>query len=164
MVVNKYILVLFLWVLSPVLHPLHLSVSNVDFNDRRDRINISVKIFIDDIQDAIYKSSGEQLKIVDDCLRCDSLIDNYVRDNFKLYFGPDSLINLEFLKIQQNDEAIFVEYISGKFKNDGYLIIRNSILNDLYEDQKNLVFVADKERNTGFTLDKKNTDFKYDLN
>jgi len=51
----NHILVLFLWLSAPVLHPLHLSVCNIEVDDEKKVMRVTIKVFTDDLENAVLE-------------------------------------------------------------------------------------------------------------
>ena len=58
---------------------------------------------------------------------------------------------------------MFLEYEIKGFSNKERMVVENSILTDLYKDQKNLVFVVRGEKKVGYTLNYDNIQFVFEL-
>lgn len=166
MIVSKYILVFFLWALTPLLHPLHLTVSNIEFSEDGKSIQVSIKVFIDDFETVLSEINGARVKIVEtegSHNLCDSLIELYIKDNFKVSFNHENEEKLNFVNKDQNEEAIILKYEIVTNLDFDRIIVENSILTNLYGDQKNLVFVVYKDKKVGYTLNSDNIRFVFEL-
>ena len=142
------------------MHPVHISVTSININCKKEIIEISFKVFSDDFQDVINNNFDSNLNIKDS-LSINKNINNitsYFNSSFKLKLN--NKINEEYLiysKCKSNYEATWFYYnislteLNSKLKN---LHINNLILTDLYSDQNNLVIIKYKNIEKGFRLNK----------
>ena len=135
-----------------MMHPLRLSVSNIDINMSKEIIDISIKVFKDDLGNIIMQQYGLEVNLNECDDVCDSLVNDYVLQRFKVFSSDQKQENLMFKEVNQNTDAVFLVYQVKGFSKTGKLIIENQILFDLYQDQKNLVFVNLNEKNNGYNL------------
>jgi hypothetical protein len=116
------------------LHPIHVSVSDVDITTAD--ITWTARIYKDDLLRALY---GDKIDM--------SLFDDEekIRKDILLYFSRNVIVtaNQDKLKwtlkdIQSDPEAIWIT-ASAPINTAASLVIQNRILLDVYNDQKNVV-------------------------
>jgi len=83
-------------------------------------------------------------------------IDAYFKDNFKILI-KDKELKYVNESIKRNDEAVWFYYKIETKKELRRFVIRNSLMLDLYPDQKNLLIMKKGkiERGYSFTIKKK---------
>jgi hypothetical protein len=138
-------------------HPIHLTVTNIDYVAREGKAEISMRIFRDDFGFAIGHRYNAHINLLDDAFSAEEqiLIQRYIDDMFLIRQDGDTVL-LHFLRIEPNNEALFLYYKADLDKQKKSLIFKNLLLMDLYADQKNLLIFGEhgKERGYEFTLDK----------
>jgi hypothetical protein len=144
---------LFTWLLAA--HPVHVSVTNLEINTARDTIYITQKMFTDDFDLLFYHLYEKNIKPVagkEFSSNELSLVNGYMKDAFVIEAGSAKL-PLKFVKKDQDIESIWLHYTcplpSKKIKT---LMLTNSLLLQLFEDQTNLVIVTYLGGDTGYTF------------
>jgi hypothetical protein len=145
--------ILFSWLLAA--HPVHVSVTNLDISTEKNTILITQKMFTDDFDLLFYHLYEKNIKPVagkDFSPGELSLVNGYMKDAFVIESGGTRL-PIEFVKKDQDDESIWLYYTcslpSNKIRT---LMLTNSILLQLFEDQTNLVIVTYRGADTGYTF------------
>lgn len=123
-------------------HPLHLSFTNLEFKTGASRWELTIKIFSDDFADAL--SLGNLQKINTDS-RPDSpemvsMLTEWLGGQFKVWFDEREVSAGKWtLKGWKNKEAaVWMTYTFQEAMPVNQVRITNSLLLDLYPDQKNL--------------------------
>ena len=79
---------MYLWsVLFFLLHPVHVSVSEISYSEKDKALQITSRIFIDDLELSIRNKRKEpELDILDpkNGLTTDQLVSDYLKDHFKI--------------------------------------------------------------------------------
>ena len=132
-----------------ICHPVHFSVVNMEYNNKTQEFDISFKLFFDDFEKIINHNYnvvlnlGKENQLPD----CNKYIDRYIKKNFIILFDKKNAgkkMQQERFEIKQDEKSIWI-YYHLKFKKPRKVIIRNTLMNDLYSDQKNLfIFTIDK--------------------
>jgi len=147
------------------MHPIHVSVTNFEFQAENNTISLSFKVFTDDFQLLINQLYDVEVDLSEkgNYTLHKEKIDAYFRDNFKvLVKGKELKFTNEGMK--RNDEAVWFFYNIVTKKDLKTFVIRNSLMLDLYPDQKNLLILKKGEVESGyrFTYKKKEYTIKED--
>ncbi|WP_394975034.1 DUF6702 family protein [uncultured Croceitalea sp.] len=140
-------------------HKFYVSVTNINYSEKTDALQITSRIFIDDL-DTLMKERYN----IDTALGTkeeSSLADDYIQKYLKAKFV-----------LELNDEIVTYNYIGKKYDNDVVILylevpdigfsglnsisIQNEVLIDLYEEQKNLVHIKWKGKKKSFVLIREN--------
>ena len=158
------ILVLFLWFAAPVLHPLHLTVSNVDYKADKGELAVSIKIFRDDLELALSKHAGSVVNLLDEQKKTenDSILNEYIGANFRMSIN-NKLTNETIKDTKIEDEAVWVFYGIETNKEVELISLENRLLTELYDDQKNLVIVGFDSQQKAFTLSGSENSFNLNI-
>jgi hypothetical protein len=145
--------ILFSWLLAA--HPVHVSVTSVDINTQKDTIFISQKMFTDDFNLLFYHLYEKTIKPMpgkDFSQNELTIVNGYMKDAFVIESGNNKL-PLRFVKKVQDEESIWLYYTCPMPSNNiNNLMLTNSILLQLFEDQTNLVIITYKGADTGYTF------------
>lgn len=149
---------IFIWfkVIS-LLHPFHVSVCDVVVNSEAKAIQISQRIFLDDLEVTLYKTFGTRLLIDDEGSKevRDSLIELYLQDR---------------LKVMVDGKAKEARYLGSEFEVDGIwcyieiegvkkvkdIQITSTVLYEEFDDQANIIHFKTGDYEKSVKLDAKN--------
>jgi hypothetical protein len=145
------------------LHPVHVSLLNVDLDPETGKIEIVFKLFSDDFEHIILQKYNVDLDItskVDPGEKVNA-IHKYIYESFELRINGTKIDEWEYVGNQINEEAIWLYYKNlwpGKIEK---VSITDEAMMDLYEDQTNLVIVTWRDKQNGYHLDNKNRDISF---
>jgi hypothetical protein len=150
---------------SSWLHPVHVSITNLDLDPVRGKVELSVKIFADDFQDLILHKYGVQLNIVEqvDPGENISAVNEYMQESLQLVFNDDETVILQFVESKLNEGAIWLFYSyehPGKIQK---VDIVNRVMLEKFSDQTNLMIVTYDEKQNGYRLDNKTTELSFNI-
>ena len=124
-------------------HPLYVTVTEIAHNQKDGILEISCKIFADDMEVAILKTAKVKIDVANpkDKTQADKAISNYVRAHLQV--KPDGkATSLEFIGYECENDAVWSYFQVSNVKTPPKKIdITNSILYDVYEKEINLVHV-----------------------
>ena len=152
-----------LLVCSSWFHPVHVSVTNLDLDPVRGKVELSVKIFADDFQDLIMNKYGVQLNIVEQEEPGDGItaINQYMQDALRLVFNGREAARLEYVDSKLNEQAIWLFYhceFPGRIRK---VEVVNRVMLEKFSDQTNLMIVSYEDKQNGYRLDNKNTELSF---
>lgn len=130
------------------LHPIHVSVTEIEFDRKAKALEIMMRVFIDDLELTLRNSTGNaQLDILhppkDTSL--DELMESYLKQHFTISLD-DRRTNIHYLGHEREGEA-FIFFIEATDVADWKSItIRNDIIMSTYDDQSNIVHVYVDDR------------------
>lgn len=136
-------------------HPLHVSFTSIDINPVQREVNLSVKLYTEDLKLVVFHLYEEQInpevpqELTGNQLR---LINRYMDRSFTLVSETDT-VDLEYVRKEFSDEYIWLHFkgsLPGKDLSS--LWLTNMILLDLYEDQTNLVILINGKHEQGYTF------------
>jgi hypothetical protein len=128
------------------LHPIHVSVSEINYSEKDKALQITSRIFIDDLELAVREQRKEpELDITapKGTLTTNQLVIDYMKEHFKVKVdGRPAKLN--FLAVETEDIA-FICYIEiENVKKVKALEILNDVITEVHEDQSNLIHVTYK--------------------
>ena len=145
-----------IWVWSAVVfHPLHISVTYVDYNPKTGSFEITHKIFIDDFESALqlYDNESFQLGTEKELPDTDSYIKKYMAKQFEVKVNGE-IISGEYLGREMDLESIWIYQEVKDIPNAEAIEIKNAVLLDLYDDQKNITHLKYNEQKQSFLFKK----------
>ncbi len=128
------------------LHPIHISVTEINYNEKSKSLQITTRIFVDEIELGVRTQRKEpELDILEpkNGVTTKQLLANYLHAHFKIKIdGKPAKIN--FLGHEKEDIS-FVCYLEiENIKKLKTIEVFNDIITEIHEDQSNLVHVTYK--------------------
>lgn len=161
----KYIalvLLIGIYELVEPLHPIHLSITEIFHNKQEKRMEISQRIFIDDLETILYENYREKTFIGTkrQSQNTDSLMQRYLSKRFEIYANGKKQ-QLYYLGHEVEEEVVWV-YWEAPLRKVKKLAIRNAILVAKYEDQKNMMHIKVNDKTRSVILDSFSTQWQLD--
>jgi hypothetical protein len=149
------LLLLLLGLGSWSMHKFYVSLTEVRFNSESGRIEVSIRIFPDDLDRALFEREGvhTQLATELELPEADSLLKLYLLEHFSLEVNGEP-IELEYLGKEPEADAIWCYLESDQVAEPVQYMVYNSILTQTFEDQVNIVQVYQEKWNKGLMLDR----------
>lgn len=135
-------------------HPFYVAVTEINLNASDKTLEVSCKMFADDLEQIIEKNNHTQLDIsVDkDKTNFDKFIPAYVKSHFNLAVDG-KILPLSYIGFEKEKESAYcyfqVENISSLKKID----ISNSLLHDFTHQQINIMHVTVNGKRQSIKLD-----------
>lgn len=128
-------------------HPLHVSVTEIEMKEEPREMQITMRIFIDDIEAAIRKERNEpELDITKPTggLSTDELIKTYLAPRFALELdGKTSTV--KYLGNETQGDVFYLYLLVSDVPQWKSITVHNTIIMDVYDDQSNIVNVSVKD-------------------
>jgi hypothetical protein len=131
----------FIFVLT--LHPMHVSVTDILFDQKEKQLEITIRVFADDLEQSLKKTLNKpdldilktQKTSIDDIMR------TYFADHFSV--SLDDRVQTSNYLGHEIEEGTFVFYVEvAKIKKWQSIKVRNQLLMETFSDQSNLVNVT----------------------
>ena len=154
-----FIFVLFSTVFA---HPIHVSVSNLEFTGEEPLI--AIKLFKDDLQLAIYHNYAIEIPFekMDNNMYRDIMM-KYLSERFIIKLNKNENLKLEYENIETNDEAIWFYFQTKELPPVKKITVLNKIFLDIYQDQTNLLIINYKGKQRGYRFDFRTTEMEVEL-
>jgi len=142
-----------------VAHKFYLSVTNIEYSEKNDALQITTRVFIDDFENVLLERYGIKAELATD--NESDFAGEYVQKYFKTKFVlqiDGERITYEFLGTTYEDDLIvcYIEVPKVKLSERKSIEIQNEILTDLYDEQQNVVHFKVKGKKKSFVLIKEN--------
>lgn len=149
-------------------HPLHLSFTNLEFNTKTSRWQLTIKVFTDDFSSNLKTSTGQEAVIgtKDKSYETEKLLKLWLDKKFLIWFDtrPVEMTNWKLDGIKVKDDATWLTFLISAPLPVSEIRIRNSILLDLYSDQKNLFILVMGQTQSAFEFKNKDQETVIKLN
>ena len=121
-------------------HKYYISVTEVDYIKDKQSVQITSRIFIDDLEKALESKYNKKVYLTSskELPEAETLIKNYLKENIKISINRKPQ-NIEFLAREvEGDVLIFYTKIAISKKINTFEIF-NSLLTAIYKEQQNIV-------------------------
>jgi len=137
----RYFILLFVFFLSSgFAHKFYVSITEVNYNTENKSLEISIKLFTDDLEAALEEGTTKKLWIGDEreAPETDSLLATYLNKKFNIHVNDEAQIAAFLGKELEADVTwCYLEIMNvSDIKN---ITVNNRIFMELFDDQKNLV-------------------------
>ncbi len=154
----------FLILLLPLLaftaaHKFYVSVTNVGYSEKDDAIQITTRIFIDDLEKALHEryEINPKMATKDELSSIDTYIEKYLKSKFLVYLNDEQKAITFIGKKYDNDIIVcYLEVPNANFKGLKNIAITNEVLTDIFEDQQNVVHFKLNNQKKSFVLSQGN--------
>jgi hypothetical protein len=154
---------LHLWLawISTALHPIHISVTEVNYNTAKKSFEITHKIFIDDFEDALGRTDSltYRLGTPQEHPEMNQYIQKYMDAKFKIKVNQKPQ-TIHFVGKETDLEAIWIYQEVRDLPALARVEFHHSVLTELFDDQKNILHFRFRETRKSF-LFKKDTDVSF---
>ena len=153
---KKYLLLLLVFTgLSSftVMHKFYVSVTEIEYNEKVQSLQIISRVFIDDFEDLLKKRYDKDLRLGKkvETSNVSQHINKYLKQKLELTVDGKPVAFELLGKEYDNDMLVlYIEVPEVKFFKN--ITVRNTILMDLFPEQKNLVHVEHKGKTKSLIL------------
>ena len=157
---KKSVLVLVLPLLAfSAAHKFYVSVTNINYSEKTEAIQITSRVFIDDFEDVLQARYGIESHLATDMET--ELANEYIEKYFKTKFlvhinGEQSTYNFLGKKYDNDVMICYMEIPEVDGDRIQSIALQNEILTDLFEEQQNVVHFKVKGKKKSFVLIKEN--------
>ena len=123
-------------------HPFHISLTEIKWNKDTEHLEISQKIFWDDLEIALSGYHDESIDFLNPANKekLDKQIEIYLQEHNKIWVA-DNQVTVNFIGYEIEDDAAWFYLESEKVKEPTSIKVKNSLLVSDFSDQKNVVQV-----------------------
>ncbi|MEL6917000.1 MAG: DUF6702 family protein [Bacteroidota bacterium] len=157
---KKVVLVLLLPLFAfAVAHKFYVSVTNITYSDKDDALQITTRIFIDDLENVLAERYGIATDLATDkeYQATDKYIEKYLKAKFALKINRKT-VDFDYLgKEYDNDVVIcYIEVPKVGFSTIQSIEVTNEVLMDLFDEQQNVVHFKLNGNKKSFVLVREN--------
>ena len=125
-------------------HPIHVSVTEITWDEKEKELEIIARIFIDDLEASIRKTNDQpELKLLGPST--DQLVWKYLESRFRISLDGKAQ-KVKYLGHEIEGDAILCYIQVSNVKKWKEIEVMNSMITELYDDQSNLVHVTVNEK------------------
>ena len=143
-----------------LIHPIY--ISTVELISDKDEGILKIKIFRDDLEDGlrIFHSNSISINTQNKLLNNHQLVEQYLKSKLKIIIDEDEI---KFLDPRFNlyNDIVEINYRFDSKNSLKSIIILNKILLEVYNVQKNIVFIKNNGSNRFYTFSDKDFEKKF---
>ncbi len=143
---NLLMLCLSMWCLTrpAEVHDFHVSKCLIEYNPQVRRLQISMHLFLDDLELALQQKGWTDLRLcqADEAAEAENYLKTYILENFRLSVS-DSELTYEYLGKEVSDDlqGVWIYLESPPLPALPNLTVTQAVLLEVYDDQKNIVSI-----------------------
>lgn len=161
----KFILIIFLIpIFAFSMHKYYISLTNIEYKKENNSLQITVKLFIDDLQETINNTynTNHELTLQNERSVVDSLIVKYSTDHFKIELNETATKYL-YLGKEYDSDVVYLYFEIENIQNFYTIGIQNNMLIEFFPEQKNIVKLNINKKKKSFILTSDNDKEMFDL-
>ncbi len=140
----KIALLLFCFIIcsSFVFHKFYVSVTQIDYVPNKKRIEITSRIFIDDLEKALSKKHQRKPNITssNELPEAEEWIKTYIKEKIKVSINKKPQV-IEYLAKEVEGDVLIIYTKIAISKKINTFDIYNALLTEVYTDQQNIVHI-----------------------
>ena len=136
------------------LHPFYVSITEIHHNGKDQTLEISCKIFADDMEDILEKNYKKAVDLSNEKLAAqnNSLVADYVSSHLSIT-ADGRQKKLEYLGFEKESEAVYCYFEVKGLPSLKKLDLTNSLLQDFTSEQINIMHVVVNGNRKSYKLD-----------
>ena len=136
---------LFIGVFSALIafaHPFYVSITSVDYNPSKKRVEVSCRLFYDDLEVALKNQLGQHIDVIHpkNKAAADSAISKYIRQNFKINVNNQPR-NLRYVGYEIEEDVAWCYLEVSDVPAISRLDIVNQLLFKDFKNQSNIMHI-----------------------
>lgn len=139
-------------------HEFYISITQIDHNPKNESLEITVKLFTDDIEKALETTKKEKLNLGDEKEheKANEFLEEYVEHNLEL-FQNEEAIDLNFLGKEVDLDVTWCYFEATDIESISTLTVENNLLLDILDGQSNIVHVKYNDKESSLLLNRDRT-------
>ncbi|ADV49578.1 hypothetical protein I2486_11485 [Cellulophaga sp. E16_2] len=140
-------------------HKFYVTVTNIAYSEKEDAIQITSRIFIDDLEKAFKERYAIRSKMAteNELKDVDAYIEKYIRSKFIVTINQKQREYTYIGKKYDNDVVVvYLEIPKVNYPEIKSISVTNEILTDMFEEQQNVVHFKLSGKKKSFVLTREN--------
>ncbi len=124
-------------------HEFYLSVTEIEYKAEKQSLQIITRVFTDDFENVLRERFNDDIRLVEDNEDgpVKEMIEKYLSQKLALKAGSKNL-DLNYLGKEYESDQVVLYIEAENVKPFKQIEVTNTILTDLFDDQKNVVHVT----------------------
>ena len=127
---------------TTAVHPMHLGVVEIEYNNDEQSLEIICKLFTDDFENILEKTADTDIDLINprDREAVQKWVNIYVKKHLLINVNGKPA-NLECIGFERDHEATYSYFQATNISQATAFSIQNSLMYDLFDDQSNIVHI-----------------------
>ena len=136
------------------LHPFHVSTSDISYNQKEQKIEVTCSIFTDDFESTLKRDYSAKADLSNKAVHkaMDALVKRYINENLEIR-PAGKAVALQYIGFEQDKDAVNIYLESPKTPVFKKIEVENSIMLDVFPDQMNIVHITVNGERKSYRLD-----------
>ena len=136
------------------IHPLHISVTEINHNAADKTLEISCKLFTDDFEKVLAQNYKTKVDLINptDRAAMEKLINDFIQKHLTIK-ADGKQVKLSYIGYEKDNDAIYSYFQADNIGTVKKLEVTNNILHELFTDQINLMHVIVGGKRKSMKLD-----------
>lgn len=128
---------------NPTLHPIYVSVVEIEHNMKDKTLEVSCKLFTDDFEKALRSTYKTQVDLINpkDKTAMDRLVNDYVQKHLKFSVNGRP-VSMKFIGYEKEEEGIYSYYEVEAVPQVQQLSVVNNLLYEYHAEQIGLMHIT----------------------
>lgn len=135
------VLLSLIFLISAFRHDFHTSLAEIGYNASEQTLEVSLRVFTDDLEAALSKENGGKSIKIDPTQGTDSYIQNYLHKHFTVIDGTNRSRPVHFLGKEIAVDVTWLYFEITGVESLNAKKLQNSVFTELFSDQVNMVNV-----------------------
>lgn len=137
------------------LHAFHVSVCEIEFDEKQKQLEITHRIFLDDLEIALTDWSKEKVDVLnpEDPELLNQMIGQYLTEKTTYLLNGKS-VNASYLGSEKEESVMYCYQVITGVKKVKSLKVTNETLMETYDDQTNIVHIEKDDQMKSLKLSK----------
>ncbi len=136
---------------TPPAHPFYMSVTEIRSDNKQQTFTVSVRMFTDDLQSALFKRSNYRGELNDQDGSANEVLTTYIKDRLAIEVDGNA-VAFKFIGYETEEEATWSHFEATAFPGTGKITVTNRLLFDFIEGQTNIVHCYRNGERTSYKL------------
>ena len=121
-------------------HPFYISVVDIKHDAKQESLNISVRLFTNDLEDALRKTTGKPIDVLNpkNKTEIDSIVFQYIKKRLAIQLNGKLQV-LHFIGYEKEEESVWTYLEIQKAMKPKTLTVDTKLLYDFLPQQVNIV-------------------------
>ena len=147
----------FNWLMTAVLgliHPFFVSMTDINFNNGTKELEISVRIFSDDLENTLAKYHTGKIDILHpaDQGQMNAYVNDYIQKHLQFTVN-DYAVQMKFVGYEQQEESIWSYFEVAGIDDVKKIKVFNNLLHDYTDKQINMLHLRVNKNEQSYKLD-----------
>lgn len=146
-------------------HPLHVSLTSIEYSADTKKLSIAVKVNTEDFELAMAHNYEIMLNLnkKNELKDCDKYINNYFVQALQIIMNNKDKLQLTLSRKETAEESTWLYFDIPYNERPRQITIKNALLLDTFMEQTNMVILSLNGKEKGFKLDFNNREIAHSI-